>query len=157
MNLRSGDIIFTKGAGWSSMWRIVFRGSGWTHVAMYLGRGKTIEMTYKGLRTVTLKKRYVGKYVGIARFNMDKRTRSWFTNEFKTKIWLDLQAYPFHLCKFDKLRLILPFLPKRNGHYLCDEYLQKYINVDYAKLGRGLWNSDLSRQPFKLIFKGRLK
>lgn len=86
---------------------------------------KTVEMTNKNVRHLTIEKRYANKKIRVIRLR---------NLTIVDRVRLRVAARTLYHTKFDRLRLILPLLPQmRYNYYWCTSF----IDLVYKKaLGR---------------------
>lgn len=123
--LQTGDIILTHTHSWSDLLSMLRFRSWWTHAAMVYDPKKTVEMTNKNVRHLTIEKRYANKKIRVIRLR---------NLTIVDRVRLRVAARTLYHTKFDRLRLILPLLPQmRYNYYWCTSF----IDLVYKKaLGR---------------------
>lgn len=84
---------------------------------MYCGNGRTVEMTTKNTRGLTFSKRYAGRKIKITRF-------PWVDAQDRRR--LKAEAKKMSGMKFDRLRVIVPLLPRlRKNSFFCTEFIDR--------------------------------
>ena len=123
--LKTGDLIFIHNLTWSTLLTMVRFRTWWTHVAMYYGADKTVEMTNKNFRYLTFSKRYPANKIMIVRFR---------SLTVADRARLRKEARKYTSAKFDRLRLILPLLPQlRQNRFWCTTFIDRIYSGALGK------------------------